>query len=84
MRGDFCDRGQWMLFGFGSHGILDEEPNMQMNVKLEVGGAEQEGFQKPVLVNGGRGVVDIGLRRAEQNSCGASSGLWVCAAIRVF
>lgn len=56
--GNLSDRGQWMLFSFGSQGILDEEPNMQMTVKVEVGGAEQEGFQRPVLVGGGRGVVD--------------------------
>lgn len=71
---DFSDRRQWMLFSFGSQGILDEEPNMQINVKAEVGGTEQEGFQRPVLVGGGRGVVDIGLQRAEQASPGACSG----------
>lgn len=64
-----------MLFSFGSQGILDEKPTMQMTVKAEVGGTEQEGFQRPVLVGGGRGVVDTGLQRAEQNSCGAGSGL---------
>lgn len=56
-----------MLYSFGSQGILDEEPNIQMNVKAEVGGAEQEGFARPVLVDGGRGVVAAGLpeNRAE-------------------
>lgn len=68
---DFSNRRQWMLSSFGSQEILDEEPNMQINVKAEVGGAEQEEFQRPVLVGGGRGVVDTGLQRAEQTSCGA-------------
>lgn len=72
---DFFDSKQWMFFGFGSQGILDGEPKMQINVKVEVGGAEQEGFQRPVLVGGGRGVVALGLQRAEQTSCGAYSGL---------
>lgn len=60
-----------MLSSFGSQEILDDEPNMQINVKAEVGGAEQEEFQRPVLVGGERGVVDTGLQRAEQTSCGA-------------
>lgn len=72
-----------MLSSFGSQGSLEEEPNMQINVKSEVGGAEQAGFQRPALVGGGRGVVDIGLQSAEQTSCGACSGLWLCPAIRV-
>lgn len=72
---DFSDRRQWTLFSFGSRGILDEEPNMQINVNVEVGGAGQGGFPRPVLVGGGRGVVDSGLRRAEQTSCGACLGL---------
>lgn len=78
--GNLSDRGQWILFSFGSQGNLDEEPNMQMTVKAEVGGAEQEGFQRPVLVGGGRGVVDAGLPGAEQKTGGASSGLWFCSA----
>lgn len=61
---DFFDGRQWMLYSVCSQGILDEEPNMQIYVKAEVGGAEQEGFQRPVLVGGGRGVVDIGLPKS--------------------
>lgn len=37
---DFSNKRQWILSSFGSQGILDVEPNMQINVKAEVGGAQ--------------------------------------------